>query len=96
MLFDGRNKYARFGQNKVSNNENLIKILFSPSPINSNKKGSIPEALDKKAMEEFWQDSPLHQELRRAVQKQMTSLKNRNKELEERVTDLEEKVILKH
>ena len=65
--------------------------LLTPLNINT-KKASIPDDLDKKALVEFWQDSPLHVEVRQAFKKQLNELKEKNKELEDEVVDLKEKV----
>jgi uncharacterized protein YigA (DUF484 family) len=43
-------------------------------------------------MDEFWSDSPLHKELRHALKRQMSTLRDKNKELELQVEGLEEKI----
>lgn len=60
--------------------------------LKQQSKGSIPDDLDKAAQLEFWQDSPLHQELRRAFQKQLAGLREKNKDLEDKIGDLENKI----
>jgi cell division protein FtsB len=45
-------------------------------------------------MDDFFQDSPFQKELQRAFQRQLTTLKDKNKELEVRVDDLEQKIAL--